>query len=135
MCTSGGTLIMLGKSYELRGNGADGSHWRDKPLYGWVTHLPAGWGFTPAPRTLYMPDGCFYAEPAVAQDATRSGAVYRPPVDSPTGICCYRDEFGLTLVSRSSVGRSALSVLATFFGGSPVRPAERFERRCRRGSY
>ena len=46
---SGSNLNTLGKSYEVRGNGADGSHWRDKPLYGWVTHLPVGWVFTPAP--------------------------------------------------------------------------------------
>jgi hypothetical protein len=52
MCTSGWTLDTLGKSYEVRGNGADGSHWRDKPVYGWVTHLPAGWIFTPAPSPL-----------------------------------------------------------------------------------
>jgi hypothetical protein len=57
MTTSGSNLNTLGKSYEVRGNGADGSHWRDKPLYGWITHLPAGWTFTPAPGTPYMPDG------------------------------------------------------------------------------
>jgi hypothetical protein len=60
MCTAGWTLDTLGKSYEVRGNGADGSHWRDKPLYGSVTHLPTGGIFTPAPGTI--PDGRFYAD-------------------------------------------------------------------------
>jgi hypothetical protein len=39
MCTSGRTLETLGKSYELCGNGADGSDWRDKPL--WLGHASA----------------------------------------------------------------------------------------------
>jgi hypothetical protein len=52
----------LGRTYEVRGNGADGSQWGDKPLYGWITHLPAGWAFTPAPGTRYMPDGRFYPD-------------------------------------------------------------------------
>ena len=59
---SGSNLNTLGKSYEVRGNGPDGSHWGDKPLYGWVTHLPAGWIFTPRPGTRHTTDGCFYAD-------------------------------------------------------------------------
>ena len=55
-------LNTLGRTYEVRGNGADGSQWRDKPLYGWVTRLPAGWIFTPAPGIPYMPDGRFYPD-------------------------------------------------------------------------
>jgi hypothetical protein len=43
MTTPGSGLDTLGKSYEARGNGVNGSPWRDKPLYGWITHLPAGW--------------------------------------------------------------------------------------------
>src|SRR5262245_61450774 len=62
MSTRGSSLNTLGKSYEVRGNGADGSRWRDKPLYGWVTHLPAGWVFTPAPGVPHMPDGKFHAD-------------------------------------------------------------------------
>ena len=62
MCMSGWTLDTLGKRYEVRGNGADGSHWREKPVYGWVTHLPGGWIFTPAPGTRHIPDGRFYAD-------------------------------------------------------------------------
>jgi hypothetical protein len=62
VCTSGWDLNTLGKSYEVRGNGADGSRWGDKPLYGWITHLPAGWIFTPAAGTLRMPDGRFHAD-------------------------------------------------------------------------
>ena len=62
MTMSGSNLNTLGKSYEVRGNGPDGSHWGDKPLYGWVTHLPAGWIFTPRPGTRHTTDGCFYAD-------------------------------------------------------------------------
>jgi hypothetical protein len=62
MTTPGSGLDTLGKSYEVRGNGVNGSPWRDKPLYGWITHLPAGWIFTPAPGTLDAPDGRFYAD-------------------------------------------------------------------------
>jgi hypothetical protein len=62
MSAPGADFNTLGRTYEVRGNGADGSRWRDKPLYGWITHLPAGWTFTPAPGTRYMPDGRFYAD-------------------------------------------------------------------------
>lgn len=55
-------LNTLGKNYEIRGNGAIGSKWGEKPLYGWVTHLPAGWVFTPAPGIPHMPTGRFYAD-------------------------------------------------------------------------
>jgi hypothetical protein len=55
-------LNTLGKNYEIRGNGAIGSKWSEKPLYGWVTHLPAGWIFTPAPGIPHMPTGRFYAD-------------------------------------------------------------------------
>jgi hypothetical protein len=55
-------LNTLGKNYEIRGNGAIGSKWSEKPLYGWVTHLPAGWIFTPAPGMPRMPTGRFYAD-------------------------------------------------------------------------
>jgi hypothetical protein len=55
MGAPGGDFNTLGRTYEVRGNGACGSQWRDKPL-------PAGWIFTPAPETRYMPDGRFYAD-------------------------------------------------------------------------
>jgi hypothetical protein len=54
-------LDTLGKNYEIRGNGAVGSKWGEKPLYGWVTHLPAGWIFTPAPGIPHVPTGRFHA--------------------------------------------------------------------------
>lgn len=40
MSTPGWYLNTLGKTYEVRGNGADGRHWRDKPLYGWSRICP-----------------------------------------------------------------------------------------------
>jgi hypothetical protein len=61
MSTPSSSLNTLGKSYEVRGNGTEGSQWRYKPLYGWITHLPAGWIFTPAPGIPYPSDGRFYS--------------------------------------------------------------------------
>ena len=61
MSTPGWSLNTLGKSYEVRGNGPSGSEWRDKPLYGWITHLPAGWIFTPAPGIPCTSGGRFYS--------------------------------------------------------------------------
>lgn len=62
MSAPGRNLNTLGRTYEVRGNGAAYSQWRDKPLYGWITHMPAGWVFTPAPGIPYMPDGLFYSD-------------------------------------------------------------------------
>jgi hypothetical protein len=62
MSARGWNLSTVGKSYEVRGNGVSGSRWHDKPLYGWVTHLPAGWIFTPAPDIPRLPDGEFYPD-------------------------------------------------------------------------
>jgi hypothetical protein len=45
MSKPGRNLNTLGRTYEIRGNGADYSQWRDKPLYGWITHMPVGWVF------------------------------------------------------------------------------------------
>jgi hypothetical protein len=92
MCTSGGNLNTLGKSYEVRGNGPDGGHWGDKPLYGWVTHLPAGWIFTPAPGTLDAPDSRFYA-------------------DFVDALPCWTGGFVKATMVRSHVARRRLSVV------------------------
>jgi hypothetical protein len=62
MATPGTTLNTLGRTYEVRGNGAVGSEWREKPLFGWITHLSAGWVFTPAPGTQYLSDGQFHSD-------------------------------------------------------------------------
>lgn len=58
---AGSNRNTLGKSYELRGNGADGSHWRDKPPM--LGHASARrLGFHAGAWTRYMPDGRFYAD-------------------------------------------------------------------------
>jgi hypothetical protein len=62
MATPGTTLNTLGRTYEVRGNGAVESEWRKKSLFGWITHLPAGWVFTPAPGTQYLSDGQFHSD-------------------------------------------------------------------------